>query len=126
MDLCGMTLKFKDKFIKEAEDHYRTAHIDDQQKGFVDAFAKMFHQALPISELSIKGFMWYSIKDYQMKHKVDLRDIVNLDPQARFKVGLEVSEYFKNKLKSILRDPSQESLLDEAMDKVVKLYKQKI
>ena len=68
--------------------------------------------------------MWWNIKDWQIQHQKDLSDIVKATPAERTKVASEIFDLFGDSLKRILVNEEQEPLLDETIEKGMKMYKE--
>lgn len=120
-----MEIKFKPDLIEKAEEYYKTLHMDPKQRPIVDSFVQILSQHLPIPERALKGFMWRVLTDYQIKRHMAASESEKLDPAERIKGLMEILALFKEALTRVLISQEQEPLLDNAISKVIKIYKEK-
>ncbi|MFX1382294.1 MAG: hypothetical protein ACFFBP_07585 [Promethearchaeota archaeon] len=119
-----MGLKFEPKSIQEAAEYYKTIHIAPEQKAIVSSLGKMISHALSIEERAIRGFIWRSIKDWQIDHSKDLSSIANMSPENRIQALLQIINVLEKTLMRVLISKEHEPLLEEAMKQVIVAYKQ--
>ncbi|MFX1382293.1 MAG: hypothetical protein ACFFBP_07580 [Promethearchaeota archaeon] len=120
-----MGLKFEPKLVKEAEDYYKTLHMGLDQKYIIIAIGKLISKFLPIPERAIRGFIWRTIREWQLTEKKDLSELSNLAPSNRINEVVKIIKLFETQIKRVLMDEQQGPLLEETMKKVLEVYIEK-
>ncbi len=120
-----MAIKFNSQSIKEAEDYYKTLHMETDQRQIIESMAGLVADHLPVPERAIKGFMWRAIKNWQVDKKRGLDEIKKSTSSEKVDIAVNLFEYFETEIKRIMIDKSQESLLSSAIQEGLNLYKQK-
>ena len=76
---------FNNKDLTDAEDYYKKLHVEPSQRRIVRALAKVMVKYIEISEMSIMGFCWRALGEWQTIHKKSVSDIANMTPENRIK-----------------------------------------
>ena len=118
-------LKFKPKSVEEAEEYYKTLHIASDQKYIIVAIGKLITKYIPLPERSIRGFIWRTIREWQLKYKKDLSELGSMSSADRINAVVQIMEIFETMLKRILINKEQEPVLKEAMQQALAIYKEK-
>ena len=120
-----MVIGFKTQEITEAEKYYGTIHLSERQKRIVGPVAEEISNQTQISDRAVKGFIWRTVREWQMKNQLDISEAQNFTAQQRLDLFEEIFGSVKESLARILLDDSQMPLLDKAMNNAVSLYKNK-
>lgn len=120
-----MDLKFKPNSVEEAEEYYKKLHVASDQKYIVVAIGKLISKYIPLPERPIRGFIWRTIREWQVKYKKDLGELSNMSPDDRVNAVVQIMEIFEFTMKRILIDKEQEPALEEAMKKTLDMYNEK-
>ena len=120
-----MDLEFKPKLVEEAEEYYKKLHVASDQKYIVVAIGKLISKYIPLPERPIRGFIWRTIREWQVKYKKDLGELSNMSPDDRVNAVVQIMEIFEFTMKRILIDKEQEPALEEAMKKTLDMYNEK-
>ena len=118
-------LKFKPKSVKEAEEYYKTLHVASDQKYIVIAISKLIDKYIPIPERAIRGFIWKTIREWQLQYKTDLSELSTMNSAERVNAVKQIIEIFETMMKRILIDTDQEPALKEAMQQALNIYNEK-
>jgi len=116
---------FKPGIVEEAEDYYKKIQASVNQNRIATSLAQIIVQYMPISERALKGFLWRVVQAYQMKHHVSTKKAEEITPSERIKALEEMFIMLKKELTRSLVDQAHESLLDEALNKAMSVYKEK-
>ena len=111
-------LKFDQKKVLEAEQDYKNVHITPIQRAFVEIIAKTFSEYLHLPEMALKGFINFSIRDFQVNNKRDLAQYQEWSTEDKKNTNLQMNEIFEGYLSRILVDDSQKPQLREIMKQV--------
>jgi len=114
---------FKSKDLTDAEEYYKKLHIESSQRRIVRALAKVMVKHIEISEMSIMGFCWRALQEWQKKHKTDVSEISNMDPENRIKSVSELIDMVGANFKKILLDKEKEPAVDKGLKEVLAFYK---
>ena len=120
-----MDLKFKPESIKEAEEYYKTLRVASDQKYIIVAIGKLISKYIPIPERAIRGFIWRTIREWQVTYKKDLGELSNMSSTDRVNAVVQIMEIFETTMKRILIDKEQEPALKEGMKKTLDMYNEK-
>ena len=82
--------------------------------------AQVYIKYLPISELAIKGFISFAMRDWQVQNKRDLATFLEWPPEEQVKTTWAISELLKERLTKLLVEPEQEPVLDKAIKEAIK------
>ena len=104
-------MEFEPNLVKEAEDYYKKLRFASDQKDIIIEFGKLMKKFIPLSERAIKGFIWRSLKEWQLNFKRDFSEISKLDPENRIEAVVQIIEIFGARLKKVLIKKEQEPLL---------------
>ena len=114
---------FNNKDLTEAEDFYKKLRVEPSQRRIVRALAKVMVKYIEISEMSIMGFCWRALGEWQTKHKKSVSDIANMTPENRIKSVSELTDMVGANFKKILLDKEKEPIVDEGLKEVLAFYK---
>ena len=120
-----MDFKFKPKSVKEAEEDYNKFHASSDQKNIIVAIGKLISQYIPLPEKAIRGFIWRTIREWQVTYKKDIGELSTMSSDDRVNAVLQIIEIFETTMKRILIDKEQEPALEEAMKKTLDMYNEK-
>ncbi len=115
-------MEFEPNLVKEAEDYYKKLRFASDQKDIIIEFGKLMKKFIPLSERAIKGFIWRSLKEWQLNFKRDFSEISKLDPENRIEAVVQIIEIFGARLKKVLIKKEQEPLLEQVMQNALKRY----
>ena len=118
------TLKFNQNAIQEAEKYYKTVHLGPGQRGITQGIAKIVSNYIPLDEKPLMGFTWRVMKEWQIKHKVYIKDVgKNYTPEQRIEVVKELLDMAYNELTRVLINQEQKPLLKQGLNEVLVFYK---
>ena len=86
---------------------------------------KLISHFLPIPERAIRGFMWRTIREWQLTYKMDLGELSNLGSDDRVNAVLKIMEIFGVQIKRVLINKEQEPVLEDAMQQALNMYNEK-
>lgn len=114
---------FNNKDLTDAEDYFKKLHVEPSQRRIVRALAKVMVKYIEISEMSIMGFCWRALQEWQAINKKNVSDIADMTPENRIKAVSELIDMVGANFKKILLDKEKESIVDEGLDEVLAFYK---
>ena len=113
-------LKFDQIKVDKVEKDFSKVKLTPQQREHLNESAKIYANYIPISERAIKGFILFSMADYQVENKVDLSSFYDMKNEEKQKVIIGISDILRLRLNKILLDPKQEPLLTTAINEAIK------
>lgn len=113
---------FKQHDLDDAEKTYQKLTLAPDQKAIIESLAKVVCQKIDMSELSMRGFMSYALKDWQQETKTLTSEIASMTPQERVKAVSTAFQFLNKRLHKILRDDSHSGEIDEAIDASLNFY----
>ncbi|MFX1237142.1 MAG: hypothetical protein ACFFAS_13230 [Promethearchaeota archaeon] len=129
-DIYDEKLVFKLSSIEKAEEEYMKLGLNEGQKERINSYVKIIQKYIPLSEFTLKGFMWRVIKDFQVKKHLDIAEEeklakkADIDLDKRIAVIEMILSMLKKELTKVLISQEQEPLLDDAFKKILSLYKE--
>ncbi len=114
-------LQFDKKAIEQYEKDYSRLNLKPTSKQYIDNFAKLYSRYLPISELAMKGFISFAMRDFQVKTHIETTEILQQPIEQRQKHFETLKEIFLEKLTKILVKPQQRAQLEAALQEVNKM-----
>ena len=112
-------LAFQKSKIEEVEKDFQKLNLNAIQRGMIAQAAQVYVKYLPISEMAIKGFISFAMRDYQIKNKKDLSTYLEWPPEEQLKSVWEIAGFLKERLTKLLVEPSQEPILEKAIKEAV-------
>ncbi len=112
-------LLFKKNEIAQVEKDFQKVNLNKIQRGMIAQAAQIYVRCLPISEMAIKGFISFAMRDFQIQNKVDLSTFLEWSPEEQVKTTWAISELLKQKLTKLLVKPEQEPILDKAINEAI-------
>jgi hypothetical protein len=112
-------LLFKKNEIDEAEKDFQKLTLNAIQRGMITAAAQIYVKYLPISELAIKGFISFAMRDYQVQNQIDLSTYLEWPPEEQAKTVWAIADLLKARLTKSLIEPEQEPILKKAITEAV-------
>ena len=80
------------------------------QKERIDKIAGIFAEKFELDVLPLKGFMRLAMRDAQKEFKITAEMAESVDVELRAKIYIHTLQIFKDKMKSMLRNKSEEQL----------------
>ncbi len=117
---------FKLDRVRQEEEEFEKIILSPEQKQNVVAMASLLATKLPISELALRGFIWKAIKKYQIINREYMKDGERLTPEMKIQKTYEIAMEVRNNLVKILERSQDASIVDEALQEAMKLYKEKM
>jgi len=117
-------MEFEPDSIKEAVDYYKKLRFASDQKDIIIEFGKLMKKFIPLSDRAIMGFIWRSLKEWQLNFKRDLSELSKLDPGNRIEAVVQIIDIFGIRLKKVLINKEQEPILEQAMQNALERYKE--
>lgn len=117
-------IDFNEESLKIAEKDFQKIKITKQQSIIIRELTNFFSKFINISELAMKGILWNSMREWQLKHNKTIAEVWTMPIEKQLYIVKEFISLVKKKLKNMLKDPKEESelLLDVAFEKSFKLY----
>ncbi len=82
----------------------------------------LMKQFLPLSLMAVKGSMWITIKEWQLKNKITIADLSPMPLEKRMKAIEDLITLGRIKLSRMLVDPEgQKDILKQAFDKATEM-----
>jgi len=123
--VINITLRFDQAKVTQVENDYKKLTISQDQRQLIDQIAQMMQNFLPLSLMAIRGNTWYTIKEWQQKHKMSISEIAQMEPRKRFELAKDLFVLGKERMIHMLADPEeQKGILDEVYEKAWKTYEQ--
>lgn len=119
-------INFDSAAVHKAEQDYNQLSLTPEQREMIEAAAKIYTQYLPLTEMAVRGFISFAMRDWQVEHKTDIKDTTKWAPQRQFDVAEEVSVLLEQRMARALADQNQKRLLAEAIAKAVALFKDNV
>ncbi len=113
-------LLFKKNEIAQVEKDFQKVNLNEIQRGMIAQAAQVYIRYLPISEMAIKGFISFAMRDFQVQNKIDLATFLEWPPEEQVKTTWAISELLRQNLTKLLVKPEQEPTLDKAIKEAVK------
>ncbi len=74
--------------------------------------------------IALKGFGLFAVRNWQEENKRPYSDIAKMKPEERVQAEQKVFDYLFVQLKKTLRNPKQDNLLKDGLDKTFKYWKE--
>lgn len=111
-----MAFEFDQDIVKEVETKYANIDITPFQKKTVDMIASVHSKFLGLTELAVKGFISFTIREWQKEAKMKMEDLYKLNIQIQKDASKRMSTIFYEKLTKIVPD-HQHQKLQESVNK---------
>ena len=121
-----LSYMFKLDRVRQEEEEFEKIILSPEQKQNVVAMASLLATKLPIWELALRGFIWKAIKKYQIINREYMKDGERLTPEMKIQKTYEIAMEVRNNLVKILERSQDASIVDEALQEAMKLYKEKM
>ncbi|MFX0173280.1 MAG: hypothetical protein ACFE9L_15395 [Candidatus Hodarchaeota archaeon] len=105
------------------DNHLNIIEADRIQKKIIDNFAMIISKEITISKMAIKGYLWWSLKEWQKLHGMTILDTETgkgSTPDERIKQATEILDLFKSQVISAIKDDS--NLLNTGINNALKHY----
>jgi len=112
-------LLFNKNEIEEVEKNFQKLTLNAIQRGMIAQAAQIYVKYLPISELAIKGFISFAMRDWQVQNKVDLATYLEWPPEEQAKTVWAIADLLKVRLTKLLIESEQEPILEKAINEAV-------
>jgi ABC-type phosphate transport system ATPase subunit len=119
-------INFDSAAVRKAEQDYTQLSLTAEQRAMVEAAARIYTQCLPLTDMAVRGFISFAMRDWQVEHKTDIKDTVEWAPQRQFDVAEEVSVLLARRMARALADQNQKRTLEDAIAKAVALFKDNV
>lgn len=116
-------VKFDQKAITDAEEAYKKIEMAPEQKEIVEGIAKILCKFVPVTEMSMKGFISFVFRDYQLKEKTHVASISSMTPAERVSTVTTLFRMLKDRLNKVLWNKTDEEKISDAVDKALDFYK---
>jgi hypothetical protein len=116
---------FKSEKIKEAEEYFKTVHINRRQEEIFEELTGVLLKYIPISEDALKGIGYQAISAWQIDYKRSLLGIASLSHDERIEELERIFDYVRLQLIPILIKDDYKTLINKAIDKALKFYDEK-
>jgi len=116
---------FKSEKIKEAEDYFKTVHMNRRQEEVFEEFIEVLLKYIPISEDSLKGICYHAISAWQIDYKRSLLGFASLSHDERITELTKIFDYVRVQLIPILIQEDYTSLIEGAIEKALKFFDEK-
>ncbi len=114
---------FKQQLLQKEEEEFKKLTLAPEQRQIVTALGNVLIKFIDIPLAPTLGFIWRSIKDWQVKNKRSISELSNSSVNDRINSVHEMAENLKGYLKRVLRSASDEQKIEEGVDKMFEFYK---
>ena len=113
-------LKFDQVEIEKAEKDFSRLQLHPGQRGMVDSMSKIMTGFLPISELSIKGFTWKVMQNWQTNNQKTMEDLHTMTMDETIEATKEMLADSKKIYMRLLwrATPEEKQILDKSFDQL--------
>ncbi len=113
---------FNSSAILKEEEDYKKLNLAPEQRAIVEQLGAVLNNYLELSKLATLGFIWKSIRDWQVKYSRSISELSNSPPQDRLASVKEMSETLKIYLIKVLRRTEDENTIKRAVDSMYRFY----
>ena len=116
---------FKSKAVKDAEEYFKTVHMNRKQEEIFEEFIDVLLKYIPMSEVALKGICYQAISAWQIDYKRSLLGLASLSHDERIEELTRIFDYVRVQLIPILIKEDYKSLIDKAIEKALKFFDEK-
>ncbi len=114
---------FKKQLLQKEEEEFSKLTLAPEQRQIVTALGNVLVKFIDIPLAPTLGFIWRSIKDWQVENKRSISELSTSSVDDRVNSVHKMTENLKGYLKKVLKSPSDEQKIDEGVDKMFAFYK---
>lgn len=115
---------FKPEFIQKEEEDFKRLKLAPEQRAIVEQLAAVLNKFLPFSKLATMGFIWKSIRDWQIKYSRSISELSTTTPEDRVRSVREMTDTLITYLTKVLRNMQDEDQVKKACDSMYNFYVQ--
>ncbi|MHA1673906.1 MAG: hypothetical protein ACTSYI_09775 [Promethearchaeota archaeon] len=104
------SFSFSQNALQKAEEDFKAVKIDREKNKVSIGVASIISKYVNINELAARGFVRIAIRDAQQELKVEIKNMSDMDPPTKKNFIKTVFTNIRNKLVSILKNPSNEDI----------------
>ncbi|MHA2252486.1 MAG: hypothetical protein ACXAD7_19125 [Candidatus Kariarchaeaceae archaeon] len=97
-----MVLNFDQKAVQQAEEDFKKIDLEPRQRETINAIAKMYKEVIGMSEMAMKGFISFAIRDWQVEAKLKIEDLDHMSNEEKFSHHKRLGEHFYGRLAKIV------------------------
>ncbi|MFX0185361.1 MAG: hypothetical protein ACFE95_19945 [Candidatus Hodarchaeota archaeon] len=119
-------MPFKEK-IRLAKENLSDIYLTEDQRKITDEIIKELAAIIPIHDFALRGFLWRSIKKWQLRYNLPIILISYMDRNEQISVGLEILGYLRDYLSRAIFIPDKKlkkRYLEEIYRRMADLYEE--
>ncbi len=109
--------------LDDSEFQYKQLTLAPGQRQIVEGIGAVITKYLDIRPMAIRGFIWFSIREWQMKNKRKIEELQNSTPEDRIQSVGYMFGLLKEKLIRILVNKADKEIIENAVDNAFQFYK---
>ncbi len=119
-----MATIFKAELIEKEEEDFRRLKLAPEQRAIVEQMADVLNQYLSFSKLATMGFIWKSVRDWQVKYSRSIAELATSTPEDRVRSVREMTDVLASYLIRVLKRTQDEDQVKKACDSMYDFYVQ--
>ena len=114
---------FSTTALDDSEFQYKQLTLAPGQRQIVEGIGAVITKYLDIRPMAIRGFIWFSIREWQMKNKRKIEELQSSTPEDRIESVGFMFDLLKQKLIRILVSRSDKEVIENAVDNAFQFYR---
>ncbi|MHA2271195.1 MAG: hypothetical protein ACXACI_04985 [Candidatus Hodarchaeales archaeon] len=116
-------LEFCEQSIAKTEQDFSMVTLSPEGRQQITQAAWLYQKYLPLSEMAIKGFLAFAMRDFQMQMQFDLKDFFSLPRAKQATYSEMIGKLFYERVSKVLVKPEQKNILKQAVHEAVEFGK---
>ena len=116
-----MTINWSESKLTEAKKEISTLELTQEKTENVKFYGEVMSNYIPLSKELITGFILLSVNEWENNHP-DLNFAVEARGPNAMNAANELNVIIKRRLKSMVKDKSQHTLVDDAINSSIKKF----
>lgn len=117
--------EFRPGSLDDASEQYRSVKMEPRQEALIKDIAALVAPKIGMDPFPCRGFWLMAIRAWQLENKTTADQIATLAPHDRARAARAIAKHFQHIVGQQLRDPTQRSRLDKAVEEAFELYLEK-
>ncbi|MFW9991748.1 MAG: hypothetical protein ACFFD4_06790 [Candidatus Odinarchaeota archaeon] len=117
------TFSFRKEAVEKAEKDFQKIETADDMRKILYALAKLMANFIPLKEMSLVGFIWLSMREWQQDNSKTILEATTT-VETRIQVAGELFSRLQAKLEPLLKNTDDQQHLAEAIEAGFKYYKE--
>ncbi len=108
--------------IEKEKQEFQKLFLAPEHRSIVDDMAKIVLRRIEIDPLALKGFVWRAMKKWQIENNLTMRELATKSKSDRVVAVKKITEMTRDSIKRVLKNKSDESLVDQVFEEVFQAY----